>query len=61
MFVFASETPLDPKGDSLAGLISRLGRSRFPRRLVDHRYQHVTDPQGNVVRSPDYDSADPRS
>lgn len=61
MFVYASGKPLDPKGDSLAGLISWLGRSRFLRRLVDHRYQYVTDPQGNVVRSPDYDSADPRS
>lgn len=60
MFVFVSEKPLDPKGDSFAGFIYWLGRSRFLRRLVDHRYKYVVDQQGNVVRSPDYDSADHR-
>jgi hypothetical protein len=60
MFTFASEQPLDRKGDSFAKFIYWLGRSRFLRRLVDHRYKYVADPQGNVVRSPDYDPADHR-
>ena len=60
MFTFASEQPLDRKGDSFAKFIYWLGRSRFLRRLVDHRYKYVADPQGNIVLSPDYDPADHR-
>lgn len=55
MFAFASEKPLDGKGKSFARFVSWLQRSRFLRRLVDHRYKYVADPQGNVVLSPDYD------
>ena len=55
MFAFASERPLDSTGKSFARFVSWLQRSRFLRRLVDHRYKYVADPQGNVVLSPDYD------
>ena len=55
MFAFASEQPLDGKGKSFARFVSWLQRSRFLRRLVDHRYKYVADPKGNVVLSPDYD------
>ena len=60
MFTFASERPLDAKGDTFRKFFSTLVRSRFLRRLVDHRYKHVADPQGNIVLSPDYDPADHR-
>jgi hypothetical protein len=35
-------------------------RSRFLRRLVDHRYKYVADPQGDIRVSPDYDPEDHR-
>ena len=60
MFTFTSETPLDGKGESFQRFISTLGRSRFLRRLVDHRFRWVADPQGNVSLSPDYDPDDHR-
>ncbi|MFM7137129.1 MAG: hypothetical protein ACKO1M_08675, partial [Planctomycetota bacterium] len=60
MFAFASEKPLDGKGKSFTKFGAWLQRSWFLRRLVDHRYKYVADPQGNVVPSPDYDPADPR-
>jgi thiol-disulfide isomerase/thioredoxin len=60
MFTFASEQPLDAKGESFKKFYFSIVRSRFLRRLVDHRYKYVTDPQGNVVLSPDYDPDDHR-
>lgn len=55
MFAFASEQPLDGKGKTFARFVSWLQRSRFLRRLVDHRYKYVADSQGNVTLSPDYE------
>jgi thiol-disulfide isomerase/thioredoxin len=60
MFTFASEQPLDAKGESFKNFYFSIVRSRFLRRLVDHRYKYVADPQGNVVLSPDYDPDDHR-
>lgn len=60
MFLFASEELLDAKGESFGNFVLSMGRSRFLRRLVDHRYKYVADPQGNVVLSPDYDPDDYR-
>ena len=60
MFMFASEKPLDAKGDSFKKFYFTIGRSRFVRRLVDHRFKYVADPQGNVVLSPDFDPDDHR-
>jgi hypothetical protein len=60
MFTFVSERPLDAKGDTFRKFFSTLVRSRFLRRLVDHRYKYVADPKGNVVLSPDYDPDDHR-
>ena len=60
MFTFASEQPLDAKGESFKKFYFSIVRSRFLRRLVDHRYKYVADPQGNVVLSPDYDPDDHR-
>ncbi len=60
MFTFASATPLDGKGESFGEFIATLARSRFLRRLVDHRFKYVADPQGNVVLAPDYDPDDHR-
>jgi len=60
MFTFVSERPLDPKGDTFRKFYASVVRSRFLRRLVDHRYKHVADPQGNVRVSPDYDPDDHR-
>ena len=60
MFTFASEKPLDAKGESFKAFYSKIVRSRFLRRLVDHRYKYVADPQGNVVLSRDYDPDDHR-
>jgi mono/diheme cytochrome c family protein len=60
MFTFASEQPLDAQGESFKKFYFSIVRSRFLRRLVDHRYKYVADPQGNVVLSPDYDPDDHR-
>ena len=60
MFTFASEQPLDAKGESFKTFYSAIVRSRLLRRLVDHRYKYVADQQGNVVLSPDYDPDDHR-
>ncbi len=60
MFTFASEKPLDAKGESFKTFYSAIVRSRFLRRLVDHRFKFVADPEGNVVPSPDYDPDDHR-
>jgi hypothetical protein len=60
MFTFVSEKPLDPKGDSFRKFYSTIVRSRFLRRLVDHRYKYVTDPSGTLGVSPDYDPDDDR-
>ena len=60
MFTFASEQPLDAKGESFKKFYFSIVRSRFLRRLVDHRYKYVADPQGNIVLSPDYDPDDHR-
>ena len=60
MFTFASEKPLDPKGDSFKRFYSTIVRSRLLRRLVDHQFKFAADPEGNVVLSPDYDPDDHR-
>ena len=60
MFTFTSEKPLDPKGDTFRKFYSTIVRSRFLRRLVDHRYKYVTDPNGTLGVSPDYDPDDNR-
>jgi len=60
MFTFTSEKPLDDKGDTFRKFFSTLVRARLLRRLVDHRFKYVADPNGNVVLSPDYDPDDHR-
>ena len=60
MFTFASDRPLDAKGDSFKRFYSTIVRSRLLRRLVDHRFKYAADPKGNVVLSPDYDPDDHR-
>ena len=60
MFMFASERPLDAKGESFKRFFSTIVRSRLLRRLVDHQFKFAADPEGNVVLSPDYDPDDHR-
>ena len=60
MFTFASERPLDGKGESFKKFYSTIVRSRFLRRLVDHRFKYVADPEGTISESPDYDPDDHR-
>jgi len=60
MFTFVSERPLDPKGDTFRKFYFSIVRSRFLRRLVDHRYKYVADPTGVITVSPDYDPDDHR-
>jgi len=60
MFMFASEKPLDAKGESFKKFYFTISRSRLLRRLVDHRFKYVADPKGNVALSPDYDPDDQR-
>jgi len=60
MFTFVSERSLDPEGDSFRKFFSSLVRSRFFRRIVDHRHKYAADPRGDVVLSPDYDPDDHR-
>ncbi|MEI8367642.1 MAG: redoxin domain-containing protein [Planctomycetia bacterium] len=58
MFTFASERPLDPKGDSFKKFYSTVVRSRFYRRQVDHRHKYVADAEGNIIVSPNFDPDD---
>ncbi len=60
MFMFASERPLDAKGESFKRFFSTIVRSRLLRRLVDHQFKFAADPEGNVVLSPNYDPDDHR-
>jgi peroxiredoxin len=60
MFMFASEKPLDAKGESFKKFYFTIVRSRLMRRLVDRRFKYVADPKGNVSLSPDYDPDDHR-
>ena len=60
MFTFVSDRPLDPKGDTFRKFFSTLVRSRFLRRLVDHRYKYTADPRGDIRVSPNYDPDDHR-
>ena len=60
MFTFVSERPLDPKGDTFRKFFSTLVRARFLRRMVEHHYKYVADPQGDIGISPDYDPDDHR-
>ena len=60
MFMFASEKPLDAKGESFKKFYFTIVRSRLLRRLVDHRFKYVADRKGNVVLSPDFDPDDQR-
>jgi thiol-disulfide isomerase/thioredoxin len=60
MFTFSSDRPLDNKGQTFGKFVSWIARSRLLRRLVDHRYKYIADPQGNVLLSPDYDPDDHR-
>jgi hypothetical protein len=60
MFTFASERPLDSKGESFKKFYSTIVRSRLLRRLVDQRFKFAADPEGNVILSPDYDRDDHR-
>jgi thiol-disulfide isomerase/thioredoxin len=60
MFAFVCEKPLDPKGDTFKKFYSSVVRSRFLRRLVDHRFKYVADPTGVITVSPDYDPNDHR-
>ena len=60
MFTFVSEKPLDPKGDTFRKFYSTLVRSRMLRRMVDHHFKFVADPEGEVRISPDYDPDDHR-
>jgi len=60
MFTFVSEKPLDPEGTTFRKFFSTLVRARFLRRLVDHRFKYVADPQGTIRVSPDFDPDDHR-
>jgi hypothetical protein len=60
MFMFASERPLDGKGESFKKFYFTIVRSRLLRRLVDKRFKFAADPEGNVILSPDYDPDDHR-
>ena len=60
MFAFVSEKPLDPKGNTFKKFYEMIVRARFLRRMVEHHYKYVADPQGDIRISPDYDPEDHR-
>ena len=54
MMMFSSETPLDPAGKSFFEYYMEEVRSKFLKRLVEHRHKHLADAEGNVTLSPDF-------
>lgn len=54
MLTFASERPIDSEGKSFFKFYCSIQRSRFLKRIVNHRHKYIVDPNGEVILSPDY-------
>jgi len=57
MMLFTSKTPLDPDGGSFFKFYSETVRSGFLKRLVQHRHKYISDAEGNVTLSPDFEDS----
>ena len=57
MILFSSNNPLDPNGISFFNFYSETVRSGFLKRLVQHRHKYITDAEGNVMLSPDFEDS----
>ncbi|MEY4567152.1 MAG: Thiol-disulfide oxidoreductase ResA [Planctomycetota bacterium] len=55
MLIFASDSPLDNQGKSFFNFYCYIQRSRFLKRMVNHRHKFIIDSNGEVVISPNYD------
>lgn len=55
MLIFASDSPIDSKGKTFFKFYCNLQRSKFLKRLVNHRYKFIFDSNGEVTLSPNYD------
>ena len=56
MLGLSSSHVLDPTQQGFADFVSKVGMSRFVRRLVEHRYKYLANPDGSLRRSPDFNS-----
>lgn len=45
---------IDPTQSTFFEFVSKLALSRFTRRLVEHRYKYLRNPDGTLKRSPDF-------
>jgi hypothetical protein len=52
MLSLSSRHVLDPSQASFSEFMSKVSLSRFSRRLVEHRYKYLRNPDGTIVRSP---------
>jgi hypothetical protein len=59
VLTFTSDTVLDQKSDSFFGFWSSTRRAGFLKRLVEHRYRYVFDPDGTIRLADGQPSATP--
>jgi hypothetical protein len=58
MLSFSSSEILDPGQHTFGDFLAKLARARFVRRLVEHRYKYLANPDGTLRKSPDFNSVE---
>jgi peroxiredoxin len=54
MLSFSSSEILDPGQHTFREFLAKITRARFVRRLVEHRYKYIANPDGTVSKSPTF-------
>jgi peroxiredoxin len=54
MLSFSSSEILDPGQHTFGEFLAKLARARFVRRLVEHHYKYIANPDGTVSKSPTF-------
>jgi hypothetical protein len=57
MLSFSSKEILDPGQYTFGDFLAKLTRARFVRRLVEHRFKYLLNPDGTLSKSPDFNPA----
>lgn len=56
MFGISSDHVLDANQETFRDFVGKLARSKFVRRLVEHRYKYLANPDGGLRISPDFNT-----
>jgi len=54
MLSFSSSEILDPGQHTFRDFLAKITRARFVRRLVEHQYKYIANPDGTVSKSPTF-------